>query len=72
MTRARRSLVPGAATIVGDKDANPGDGKITGTDGNDIITGGDGFDRVNGGPGQDTCEQVSCEKTPNPNPAQHP
>jgi hypothetical protein len=91
-----------AATIVGDKDANPGDGKITGTDGNDIIvgtegndtidggggddricgqggddtiTGGAGFDRVNGGPGQDTCDaerQVNCEKTPNPNPAQHP
>ena len=91
-----------AATIVGDKDANPGDGKITGTEGNDVIvgtegndtidggggddgicglggndtiTGGDGFDKANGGPGQDTCDaerQVNCEKTPNPNPAQHP
>jgi hypothetical protein len=42
-----------AATIVGDKDANPGDGKITGTDGNDIIVGTEGNDTIDGGGGDD-------------------
>ena len=41
------------ATIVGDKDANPGDGVIRGTDGNDIIIGTEGPDKIEGEGGDD-------------------
>jgi hypothetical protein len=41
------------ATIVGDKDATPGDGVIRGTDGNDIIIGTEGPDKIEGGGGDD-------------------
>ena len=41
------------ATIVGDNDANPGDGTITGTDGNDIIVGTEGDDVIDGAGGDD-------------------
>src|SRR5205085_6384425 len=41
------------ATIVGDKDANPGDGVIRGTDGNDIIIGIEGPDKIEGEGGDD-------------------
>jgi RTX calcium-binding nonapeptide repeat (4 copies) len=43
----------GPATIVGDKDATPGDGVIRGTDGNDIIIGTEGPDKIEGGGGDD-------------------
>jgi Ca2+-binding RTX toxin-like protein len=43
----------GAATITGDQDATPGDGKITGTDGNDVIIGTEGNDVIEGGAGDD-------------------
>lgn len=42
-----------AATIVGDNDAAPGDGTITGTDGDDIIVGTEGDDVIDGGGGDD-------------------
>jgi hypothetical protein len=41
------------ATIVGDKDATPGDGVIRGTDGNDVILGTEGPDKIEGGGGDD-------------------
>ena len=41
------------ATIVGDKDATPGDGVIRGTDGADIIIGTEGNDKIEGGGGDD-------------------
>ena len=42
-----------AATIVGDKDATPGDGVIRGTDGTDIIIGTEGNDKIEGMGGDD-------------------
>jgi len=41
------------ATIIGDKDATPGDGVIRGTDGNDVIIGTEGPDKIEGGGGDD-------------------
>jgi Ca2+-binding RTX toxin-like protein len=41
------------ATIIGDKDATPGDGVIRGTDGNDIIIGTEGPDKIEGMGGDD-------------------
>lgn len=42
-----------AATIVGDKDAAPGDGVIRGTDGPDVILGTEGNEKIEGGGGDD-------------------
>ena len=42
-----------AATIVGDKDATPGDGVIRGTDGPDVILGTEGNEKIEGGGGDD-------------------
>ena len=42
-----------AATITGDADAAPGDGKITGTDGPDVIQGTEGNDTIDSGAGDD-------------------
>jgi Ca2+-binding RTX toxin-like protein len=47
------SCMGGPATIVGDNDATPGDGKITGTDGNDVILGTEGTDTIDAGAGDD-------------------
>jgi len=47
------SCMGGPATITGDSDATPGDGTITGTDGNDVILGTEGDDTVNSGAGDD-------------------
>jgi hypothetical protein len=41
------------ATIVGDKDAAPGDGIIRGTDGPDVILGTEGNEKIEGGGGDD-------------------
>ena len=41
------------ATIVGDQDANPGDGVINGTDGADVILGTEGVDKIDGHLGDD-------------------
>ncbi len=43
----------GPATITGDNDVTPGDGKITGTDGNDVIMGTEGNDTIEAGAGDD-------------------
>jgi RTX calcium-binding nonapeptide repeat (4 copies) len=41
------------ATITGQNDATPGDGKISGTDGNDVILGTEGNDTIEAGAGDD-------------------
>jgi Ca2+-binding RTX toxin-like protein len=50
---ADTSCMGGPATITGDNDATPGDGKITGTDGNDVIQGTEGNDVIEAGAGDD-------------------
>lgn len=51
--QATEECLGSPATVVGDNDASPGDGKITGTEGPDIIIGTEGDDVIDAGPGDD-------------------